>query len=295
MSTAALYVLPGIGLLLLIVSVPYLVLQLTDTIGIKVTQHSRLRRLMRSRSDVASYLTPSERLDAYWARLHLAGTPFEWIGGGMALVIILGVVAQVVFHNWVLDIGMPIDGLFLLAYLVSQSYTATLNKYMMQMATAFHIVATEFNVHRNVATALIQAYDRLPSPINTYFQPAIKMLSSGVAPIQVLEVLGKALGPPYGKLFASILAQGLTSSSIDSLLVQTANMTEEWQIQRKQGRSMMSGQKLTGLMFNAAFYPVAFLAQATFPQVAAYQASHPLVFAVGVVAVAVGFVMSMLS
>ena len=282
-------------MLLLLFTVPSLVLRLTDVLSVKVAQHGRLRRLMRSRSDAAAYMTLSQRLDAYWDRFHLAGTPFEWIGGGGALVILLAAVAQAVFHNWVLDIGMPLDGLFLLAYLASQSHIATLNKYMTQMATAFHVVATEYNVHRNVTTALIQAYDRLPSPINRRFQPAIKMLSSGVPPIQVLDSLGKELGPPYGPLFASILTQGLTSSSVDSLLVQTASMTEEWQIQRKQGRSMLSGQKLTGLMFNAAFYPVAILAQITFPQVAAYQASHPLVFGVGVVAIATGFVMSMLT
>ncbi len=294
-STLLPYALPALGLLLVVSTVPSLLVRLSDMVSVKLARRVRLRRLMRTHADTAGLLTLSERLDAFWFRFHLAGTPIEWIVGGTALVIALSAVSETVFHIWVLDIGMPLDGLFLLAYLVWQSHATTFNKHMAQMSTAFHIVATEFNVHRNVTTALLQAFDRLPSPINLRFQRARKLLTSGAAPTQALEVLGGDLGPPYGKLFASVLTQGLTSSSIDSLLVQIATMTEEWQIQRKQARSMLSAQKLTGLMFNAAFYPAAIMVRATFPQVAEYQASHPLVFVVGVAAVAAGFVMSMLS
>jgi hypothetical protein len=293
MTASLLY--PIIGVLLLVLTVPTGIVSALTALSERVVQRTRLRRLMRGHGEATGGLTLSEQVDVLWLRLHLPGTPVEWIAGSAGAVLVGATLAQLLFHNWVLDVGVPIDMVFAVAYVVARIHRRTHDRYLAQMATAFHMIATEFNARRNVTAALLQSYPRLPSPINVRFMPAIKMLTGGAAPVLALDRLARDLGPPYGRLFCSTLEQGLSSGVVDSLLARTATMTEEWQVSRKQGRSVVVLPQTIGLLFNVGFFPTAFIFALAFPQPALYQTQHPAVFALGVASVALGFVLGMLS
>lgn len=200
--------------------------------------------------------------------------------------------AQALFNNWVLDVGLPIDCAFLVFFVVQRTRQANYNRLMGQMSTAFHIVATEYNVRKHVGAALTQAHPRLPKPVSLLFEPTVKLMNSGVAPIHALVQLGHDLGPPYGDLFSRTLQQGLTSTSIDKLLVHVATMTEEWNVARKQASATVVMPQLIGMALNGGFYVVAYGVRYILPQIATYEGTHPLLFVPGVISVAAGLLLA---
>lgn len=286
-----------VGMALLVAVVPYVLVQLYDRGAAAWTERRRLHSLLRVGGE--RDLTPglSERMEIMWARFGLPGTPIEWIIGAVGLVVVGATVAQWLFGNWVLDIGLPVDVGFFVYYLVARVRRVSHDRLIGQMATAQHMVASEYNVNHNVTSALRQAYGRLPSPVNRLFAPTIKALNSGVAPVRALERLGKDLGPPYGKLFAQTLQQALESQAIERVLVQIATMTEEWVVAGKQARAVVVMPQMIAMLINAIFWigVVAghlVIGDNVIANAAAYASAHPYVYMPGVISVAFGFVLA---
>ncbi len=259
------------------------------------TERRRLRSLLhsgRSRDNVQSL---SDRLDALWTRVNLPGTPVEWVLGIGVLFVGAVALAQASFHSAVMDIGVPLDTVAFAFWVVQKMRQRTYDRLMGEMSTALHVVATEYNVRKNVSTALQYAYPRMPPLPAQHFLPTIRMLTSGVAPAMALEQLGKDVGRPYGVLFARTLQKGLTSASIDRLLVQIATMTEQWNVRRKESRAAVALQQLIGTVLNVGFFVVAVVVPRVLPQVGAYNVAHPFVYVPGVVSVGIGFVIATVS